>query len=153
MIYSFSRQLIRVKNIVVMKVRHLPKHSQKAFTLLEMTVVIMVMLVLMGTGFVVTSKMDEWKLGREASETLRTVYTAQRMYLADNPTKVVSAIVEADIIPYMRTSATSLPTVKSLTGTQLSILVSKCPPVINAGSGVTYDPSGSSTDSLWDVGQ
>ena len=118
-----------------------------------MTIVIMVMLVLMGVGLVVTNKMDEWKLGREASETLRTVYTAQRLYLADNPTKAVSAIVEADIIPYMRSNAASLPTVKSLTGAQLSIIVNKSPPVINAGSGVAYDPSGSSTDSLWDVGQ
>lgn len=136
-----------------MKVQHLSKHSQTAFTLLEMTMVIMVMMALLSTGFVVTSKMDEWKKGREASEVLRSVYTAQRLYLADNPTKVVSTIVAADIIPYMRTSATSLPTVTSLEKTQLSIIVSKSPPVINAGSGVAYDPSGSSTDSLWDVGQ
>lgn len=142
-----------LKNIVVMKMHRLSKHAGRAFTLLEMTMVILVMMVLIGAGFVATNKMDEYKLGREASETLRTVYTAQRLYLADNPTKTVSAIVDADIIPYMRSSASSLPTVKSLTGTQLTIIVNRSPPVINAGSGVPYDPSGSSTDSLWDVGQ
>lgn len=136
-----------------MKARHLPKHSERAFTLLEMTMVIGIMLLLMGTGFVVTNQMEQWKKGREASETLRSVYTAQRMYLADNPTKVVSSIVEADIIPYMRNSATSLPKVTSLTGAQLTIIVNQSPPVINAGSGVIYDPSGNSKDSLWDVGQ
>jgi type II secretory pathway pseudopilin PulG len=125
----------------------------KAFTLLEMTIVIMMLIALISTGLFVTSKMDDWKLGREASETLRSVYSAQRMFLADNPTKAVSTIVAADIIPYLPNSATSLPTVKSLIGTSLSIKVNVSPPVINAGSGVTYDPSGNSKDSLWDVGE
>jgi type II secretory pathway pseudopilin PulG len=136
-----------------MKMQRPSKHSKRAFTLLELTIVIMVLLALIKTGLYVTNKMTDWKRGREASETLRTVYTAQRMYLADNPTKQVSSIVAADIIPYMRTSATTLPTVTSLTGAQLSIIVSQSPPIINNGSGVTYDPSGSSNDSLWDVGQ
>lgn len=124
-----------------------------AFTLLEMTIVIMVLIALISTGLFVTSKMDDWKRGREASETLRSVYSAQRMYLADNPTKLVSAITSADIVPYLQNSATSLPTVKSLTGNSLTIMVNVSPPVINAGSGVVYDPSGNSSDSLWDVGE
>ena len=136
-----------------MKTLPLSKRSRRAFTLLEMTIVIMVLLALIKIGLSVSTKMDEWKLGREASESLRTVYSAQRMYLADNPTKLVSAIVAADIIPYMPNNATVLPTVKSLVGTQLSIIVNQTPPVINAGSGVTYDPSGNSKDLLWDVGQ
>ncbi len=129
------------------------KPSTKAFTLLELTIVIMVLLALVKIGLSVSTKMDEWKLGRDASETLRIVYSAQRMLLADNPTKAVSSIVSTDIIPYLPNNATALPTVKSLTGTSLAILVNVSPPVINAGSGVTYDPSGNSKDSLWDVGQ
>ena len=97
--------------------------------------------------------MNEWKLGREAGETLRTVYSAQRMFLADNPTKLVGDITAANLIPYLPNNATAMPTVKSLTGASLSIMVNVSPPVINAGSGVVYDPSGSSTDSLWDVGK
>lgn len=122
-------------------------------TLLEMTIVIMVLLALIGTGLFSYRKMDEWKLGRAASETLRQVYTAQRMFLADNPTRLVSSIVEADVIPYMRGNSTALPTVTSLTGAQLGILVNVSPPVINAGSGVPYDPSGNNRDSLWDIGE
>lgn len=137
--------------------RHQNK-STRAFTLLEMTIVIMVLISLMGSGLFVSRKMDEWKLGRQASETLRSVYSAQRMMLADKPTLSVSAITAtADanngIIPYLLNGMTAVPTVKSLTGASLAIKVNVSPPVINAGSGVTYDPSGNSEDSLWDVGK
>ena len=125
----------------------------RAFTLLEMSIVILVLLALIGTGLFVSKQMDEWKLGRQASETLRSVYSAQRMYLADNPTASVGSLTPTLLIPYLPNQATSMPTVTSLTGTQLSILITVSPPVVNAGSGVTYDPSGSNTDSLWDVGE
>ena len=134
-----------------------PRCSLRAFTLLEMTIVIMVLLALMKIGLFTSTKMDEWKLGRAASETLRGVYAAQRMYLADNPTTAPSALTDALLLSYMANNAagalTVMPTVKSLTGTNLAILVNVTPPVINAGSGVTYDPSGSNKDSLWDVGE
>ncbi|MES2922279.1 MAG: type II secretion system protein [Verrucomicrobiota bacterium] len=134
-----------------------PRRSQRAFTLLEMTIVIMVLLALMKIGLFTSSKMDEWKLGRTASETLRGVYSAQRMYLADNPTTAPTALTDALLLPYMANNAagplTVMPKVKSLTGASLGILVNVTPPVINAGSGTAYDPSGSNNDSLWDVGE
>jgi prepilin-type N-terminal cleavage/methylation domain-containing protein len=136
-----------------MKTQRLSRQSQKAFTLLEMTIVIMVLLALVKIGLFSSSKMDQWKLGRTASETLRQVYSAQRMYLADNPTVSVSELTSALILPYMPGNITVMPTVTSLVGTNLTILVNVSPPVINAGSGVTYDPSGSNRDSLWDVGE
>jgi prepilin-type N-terminal cleavage/methylation domain-containing protein len=125
----------------------------KAFTLLEMSIVIMVMLALVSMGFISSKKTNEWKLGRTAAEALRSVWTAQRMYLADNPTATVSALTNADLIPYLPNSAAAIPTVKSLTGTTLTILVNRIPPVVNAGSGIPYDPSSTTTDLLWDVGQ
>lgn len=135
----------------------LSSRSKRAFTLLEMTIVIMVLLALTKIGLFTSTKMDEWKLGRAASETLRGVYAAQRMYLADNPTTAPSALTDVLILPYMANNSagtlTAMPTVKSLTGAPLGILVNVSPPVINAGSGVTYDPSGSNKDSLWDVGE
>ncbi len=109
-----------------MKTTRQPITRRRGFTLLEMTIVIMVLIALISTGLFVNTKMDEWKLGRAASETLRQVYTAQRMFLADNPTRLVSAITNT---------------------------VNVSPPVINAGSGVPYDPSGDNRDSLWDVGE
>ena len=118
-----------------------------------MTIVMLVLLTLIGLGTFSSRKISEWKLGREAGETLRSVYSAQRMFLADNPTTLVSEITAAKIIPYLPNNASAMPTVKSLTGATLGILVNQSPPVINAGSGVVYDPSGSNTDSLWDVGE
>jgi len=126
--------------------------SGKGFTLVEMTVVIMVMMTLIGTGLYVSKQWTNWQLGRTASEDLRAVYAAQRMYLADNPTATVSAITAAQVIPYLANRGTVLPTVKSLTGTTLAIRVNISPPNINDGTGGIYDPSGKSTDSLWDVG-
>jgi len=140
-----------------MKNPHPSIRSKKAFTLLEMTIVIMVLLALINIGLFSSRKMDEWKLGRAASETLRDVYSAQRMYLAENPTVAPAALTSALLLPYMASNAsgtlTAMPTVKSLTGAQLGIIVTTSPPVINDGSGVAYDPSGSTRDSLWDIGE
>ncbi len=136
-----------------MRTRSSSRHSSRGFTLLEMTIVMMVLLALIKIGLFTSTKMDQWKLGRSASESLRSVYSAQRMYLADNPTASVSGITSTLLLPYMPNNAPSIPTVKSLTGANLSIIVNVSPPVINAGSGATYDPSGSNKDSLWDVGE
>lgn len=62
-----------------MRTRHPLQNPAGGFTLLEMTAVILVLLSLVSVGFVTSKKMDEWKLGRTASETPRTVYSAQRM--------------------------------------------------------------------------
>ncbi len=127
--------------------------SDKGFTLLEMTIVIMVLLALLKIGLFTSEKLDQWKLGRAASESLRSVYSAQRMYLADNPTVAVTSLTSGLLVPYLPNGATVMPTVTSLTGTTLGVIVNVSPPVINAGSGVAYDPSGSNKDSLWDVGE
>lgn len=136
-----------------MKTSRQPITRQQGFTLLEMSIVIMVLIAMISTGLFVSTKMDEWKLGRSAAETLRQVYSAQRMFLADNPTRLVSTVTAADILPYLTNNPTTLPTVVSLTGANLTIKVNVSPPVIDAGSGVTYDPSGNNRDSLWDVGE
>ncbi len=118
-----------------------------------MTIVIMVLLALISIGLLTNNAVKNWQLGREASETLRTVYTAQRLYLSDNPTASVAALTEAMLLPYMPNQPAAMPTVKSLTGATLTIKVTVYPPVVNNSSGGTYDPSGNSKDSLWDVGE
>ncbi|MGL4398928.1 MAG: type II secretion system protein [Luteolibacter sp.] len=136
-----------------MKVSLQSRLLRPAFTLVEMTVVILVLLALTSIGFVSSKKMSAWKAGRLASETLRSVYTAQRLFLADNPTTAISSLNPALIGPYMPNNTGVVPTVQSLSNTTLTILVDRSPPEINAGSGTRYDPSGSFTDSLWDVGE
>lgn len=125
--------------------------------------VIMVLLALMSIGLFTNNKMNEWKLGRAASETLRSVYSAQRMYLADNPTAQVANLTDALLIPYLpnqNNSSQPLPQtliaafspIKPITGGDLGFSITASPPYLTQG-GVRYDPSGSFTDSLWDVGQ
>ena len=128
-------------------------HSKRGVTLLEMTVVILLLLTLIGIGTYSAASIGDWKLGREAGEKLRDVYTAQRMFLADRPTTQVSSITAADLIPYLPSKAASIPTVESLEGDTLTILVNVSPPVVDGGGGAAYDPSGKDDDSLWDVGQ
>ena len=127
-------------------------NPKSGFTLLEMTVVIMVLLSLMSLGLFISSKYSEWQTGRAASEELRSVYSAQRLYLADNPTVTVASITATNLIPYLASGATTLPVVTSLEGTTLTIKVDVTPPVFLKGT-ATYDPSGAPLDSVWDVGQ
>lgn len=128
-------------------------HSKRGVTLLEMTVVILVMLGLAQIGFFASRKMNEWKLGRGASETLRDVYSAQKMFLADNPVTRVEDITAEDVLRYMRGAPDALPVVNSLTGDPLVIRVNVSPPIFTTSSGAEYDPSDNPRDSLWDVGQ
>jgi prepilin-type N-terminal cleavage/methylation domain-containing protein len=134
--------------------------SHRGFTLLELTMVISVLLLLITVGLKSNNAFKSWRLAREASDTLRTVYVAQRTYLADNPTTAMSALTPALLLPYIQNSPTVFPTGKSLTGGTLNVFVGSSPPFFTSTgttSGATapsrYDPSGSNTDSLWDVGE
>lgn len=130
------------------------RNTSRGFTLLEATTVIVILLIFMRLGLYSASKIDQWKLGRNAAEVLRSVHSAQRMYLADNPTVNVTTITPAMILPYLPPgNIVTMPTVRSLTGANLSITVSVSPPIINNGAGVAYDPSGKTNDSLWDIGE
>jgi type II secretory pathway pseudopilin PulG len=121
-------------------------------TLIEMSVVICVLLALMSTGLYFGTKIKEWQAGKEAAEQLRGVYAAQRMYLADHPTTAVTSLTSANLIPYLPNNPGVMPTILSLDDTALGINVTVSPPVLTLG-GAVYDPSGGSSDSLWDVGE
>lgn len=136
-----------------MKANHNPIRRPQAFTLVEMTLVIAVMLALIGAGLSVSGSSRKTLLGREAAESLRSVYTAQRLYLSDYPLAAVSSLTAEKLVPYLPNRLTAVPTVKSLTGATLTIKVNVFPPVVDGGGGTTYDPSGNSKDSLWDVGE
>ncbi len=125
---------------------------RRGLTLIEITVVITVLMVLVGMSMYAVGGYKEWKLGSAASVELRKVYNAQRTYLAENPTESVSSLTAAKVIPYLSDGATSLPTVEDMDGNNLSIKVDVVPPVVEDGTGTTYDPSGNPGDGLWDVG-
>jgi len=125
----------------------------RGLTLLEMTIVILILLTLAGGSLYFGGKIGDWRRGRDAAETLRTVYAAQRMFLADNPTVAVSSLTPAQLIPYLPKGMTAMPTVTSLDDTELAIKITVSPPVVDAGDGAVYDPSGSSKDGLWDIGR
>jgi prepilin-type N-terminal cleavage/methylation domain-containing protein len=132
--------------------------TRKGFTLIELSVVIFILIALLSMGFGMSRAIDTWKKGKEASETLRSVYTAQRLYLADHPTSAVSTLTHSMVAPYIPNgNGNTVPTAVSLTNGTLYARVNVSPPVWTTTSGGTsgtaYDPSGSSTDSLWDVGQ
>jgi prepilin-type N-terminal cleavage/methylation domain-containing protein len=125
----------------------------RGLTLIEMSLVLFLIVALMSTGLFFSGAIANWQKGRNAAETLRLVYAAQRAYLADNPTVAVASITPDQLIPYLPNNVANMPTVISLTGAMLTIRVNVSPPIIDAGDGTPYDPSGSTKDSLWDIGQ
>lgn len=130
-----------------------PAPSKMAgFTIIEMTVVIVILLILIGISVFTYGNWTEWQLGAKAGTELRLVHSAQKTYLSEHPTEAVSTLTADKIIPYLSTGATALPTVEDLNGNTLSIKVDVMPPVVDDGSAAGYDPSGSSSDGLWDVG-
>ncbi|MDB6076757.1 MAG: hypothetical protein JWO82_504 [Akkermansiaceae bacterium] len=137
-----------------MKVR--VQSSGRGFTILEMSMVVCLILILITMSFFGWRGVDTWKKGKAASESLRTAYIAQRAYLADNPTAKVANLTQAMLQPYLPNNAATFPVITSLTGATLAIRVNVSPPYATDGSATTgnrYDPSGSTTDLLWDVGE
>jgi prepilin-type N-terminal cleavage/methylation domain-containing protein len=121
----------------------------RGFTLVEMTVVIAVILVLVGAASLAVKPYFAFRDGRAAGEALRAVKAAQLMYLSDYPSTAVTALTQALLLPYMPNGTwPTLPTVGTVVPT---ISCTVFPPVALL-SGVAYDPSGSLTDGLWDVG-
>jgi prepilin-type N-terminal cleavage/methylation domain-containing protein len=133
--------------------RHSITHLKRGFTLIEMSLVIAVLIALMTTGIFFSSAIGTWNAGRQASETLRSVYVAQRTYLADNPTTSLSSLTEAKLLPYIPNRSSTFPKVTGLDNTVRSVNVNVSPPVVKDTTGNTYDPSGNPKDSLWDVGE
>lgn len=125
--------------------------SIRAFSLVEVTLVIGLMLILAAISAYSVSSISSWRNGRDASEKLRAVYVAQKSFLADRPAKSVSTFTAAELIPYLPGRPGAMPTQKGNGGETLNLNVQVMPPVYRNGA-VVYDPSGSSTDSLWDVG-
>ncbi len=127
------------------------KNALQAFSLVEVSLVIGLMLSLAAIVAYSVSSMGEWRLGRDASEKLRSVYLAQKSFLADQPSKDFTTFTEEELIPYLPNRALAMPTQTGKDGETLSVNVQTMPPVFRSGA-AGYDPSGKSNDGLWDVG-
>jgi len=127
--------------------------SSSGFSLVELSLVILVLLALAAMSVYFVSNIQQWKRGKEASETLRSALAAQKSYLADHPTTPVNTLTREMITSYLPNREATFPTVTSNEGAQLQIKVDVMPPVVEAPGGGTYDPSGNSADGLWDVGK
>ena len=147
--------------IVKYKRNFLEKTFKCGVTLIEMTVVILVLLTLIAVSITSISSYNEFKDGTAAAQVLRNVYNAQRTFLSENPTVSVDSLTPAVITPYLSETADDgsgnlvIPTIEQGDITY-GVDVSVSPPVFTVGgvAGATpFDPSGSTSDGLWDVGQ
>jgi type II secretory pathway pseudopilin PulG len=128
----------------------LANRSRRGFSLVEIAITMGLIIALAAIVTLGVRPYYVYRDGRAAGEMLRSVKAAQLMYLADNPSTAVSSLTQAMLLPYMPNGTwPTLPSVGSQTPT---INCTVFPPVAVLG-GSTYDPSGSSTDGLWDVGQ
>jgi prepilin-type N-terminal cleavage/methylation domain-containing protein len=134
----------------------LQSRSTSGVTLIELSVTIAVILILAGIVAIGVKPYYAYRDGRTAGEMLRAVKAAQLMYLSDNPSARVEDLTQANLLPYMpnglvngQVNPLAWPTLPSINGQQETptINFNVFPPVS------TYDPSGSPTDGLWDVGQ
>jgi prepilin-type N-terminal cleavage/methylation domain-containing protein len=119
------------------------------FTLIELSITIAVILILAGAASLGIKPYYAYRDGRQAGEYLRSVKAAQLMYLSDNPSTAVTALTSALLLPYMPNGTWPI---LPLVGTVSPTINCAVFPPVAVLSGVTYDPSGSPNDGLWDVG-
>lgn len=120
----------------------------KGMTVIELSLVLALMVGLASVVVFSASGISDWKLARNASLELRSVYIAQKSYLADHPSERIADVATDDLLPYMPPGYAQIPTCESLEGQMLSINFNVMPPVLGTG----HDPSDSTKDGLWDVG-
>jgi type II secretory pathway pseudopilin PulG len=128
--------------------------------LVELSVTIAVILILAGIVTLGLKPFLAYRDGSAAGEMLRSVKAAQLMYLADNPatntfvdangTCHIPTLTQGNLQNYMPQG--TWPTLPPSVNGQPTINFNVFPPVAML-NGSTYDPSGSPTDGLWDVGK
>ena len=119
--------------------------NKSGLTLIELTVVIVILLALVGASMYALGGYKEYKLRMKAETALRAVYTAQRSYLADHPNADPSTISDADVKKYMSDGFNDFPVVKDADGNILTYDLTQSPPVF------ANDPSGDDKDGKWDL--
>lgn len=128
------------------------RFSSTGFTLMEVSLVIALILGLTTfIGFSV-SAISDWQRGKNAGLGLQAVYATQRAYMADHPTADIATVTTAQLQVYLPSGWSAMPTFKGLNDESLTLDHAVMPPRLELGNAV-YDPSGKSSDGLWDAGQ
>jgi len=129
-----------------------PPRRQQGMTLVEITLVISVLLGMTTVVALTIGSMANWKLGRSAGEDLRSVYLAQKSYLADHPTDNIAEVSKAELEKYLPSGMPTISPVEDLEGNNRTINFNEMPPVIGDADN-PYDPSPETNDGVWDVGK
>lgn len=123
----------------------------KGVTLIELSLIIAVLLILISASTLSVTAYQNWKKGLEAGETLKAVYQAQKLYLADKPTTTSGELTWEKISSYHPNAKPGVvltkPQVVDLDGGKHDISFDVMPPTSAYG-----DPTGPG-DSLWDAGK
>jgi prepilin-type N-terminal cleavage/methylation domain-containing protein len=126
--------------------------QRKGVTLVEMSVVISVLVILVSATTFSVGAYRNWQAGLAAGEQLRAIHQAQKLYLADNPTEGPATFATngaTKISPYLPTGANNagtLPVVLDADGVAMAVDITVVPPTV-------ADPSGNTSDGLWDVNE
>ena len=128
-----------------------PRFKARGFSLVEISLVICLMLGLLAIGGFSMDAIQDWNKGKNAALALQAVYSAQRSYLADNPTADISTIDSDTLKAYLPAGWSEMPTMTDLNDGVLTLDFSVMPPFFS-GSGGRYDPSKTTKDGLWDTG-
>lgn len=119
---------------------------------MEISLVIALVLGLMSLVTLNVSTVTEWQEGKDASLSLQAVFAAQRAYMADHPTADIAAVSSSLLQTYLPQGWSTMPTFTGLEDEQLTLDHTVMPPRLLLGN-AAYDPSGSTSDGLWDTDQ
>jgi prepilin-type N-terminal cleavage/methylation domain-containing protein len=122
------------------------------FSLIEISLVIALILGLMSVVGMNIYAMRDWQEGKDAGLSLQAVFAAQRGYMADHPTADIASVPTAQLEAYLPAGWTTMPVFRSLEDDVLTLDHSVMPPRLLLGD-AAYDPSGSTSDGLWDTNQ
>jgi prepilin-type N-terminal cleavage/methylation domain-containing protein len=123
----------------------------KGFTLIEISLVIGLLLGLATFAGMNMYAVRKWQKGKDAAVSLQGVLAAQKAYLSDHPTASMASVNVAQLNAYLPQGWAGMPVIEGLDDELLTIDHNVMPPVFML-SGSIYDPSGSSSDGLWDTG-
>ena len=122
------------------------------FSLVEISLVIAMMLGLATVVGLNVTMLRDWQEGKNAGLSLQAVFAAQRAYMADHPTANIATVTSAQLQAYLPQGWPTMPAFTGLDNEALVLDHTVMPPRLLLNNAV-YDPSGKSSDGIWDADQ